>query len=127
LNASGLVPTRPLSPSPVPARHELKVLLESTRWPGDVDAVVLAVHEALINSQRHAGGATSAWVGLDGRRVVVEVCDSGPGFDLESHASHPPDAMAERGRGLWIISQIARRCDVRQRHGQTCLVLQFQP
>ncbi len=118
---------RALPPSPSAARRELQSLLESARWPGDVEGVVLAVHEALMNSQRHAGGATSATVGLDGPAVVVEVRDSGPGFDVDRHARVPPDPMAERGRGLWLISQLADSWDVRRVEHETCLRLRFDP
>ena len=101
---------------------------EARSWPGDIDAILLAVHEALINSQRHAGGATSATVEVeDGTALVVEVRDEGPGFDLAEHASDPPDPLAERGRGLWLITQIAVSWDVRQQEGETCLRLHFKP
>jgi anti-sigma regulatory factor (Ser/Thr protein kinase) len=89
--------------------------------------VVLAVHEALMNSQRHAGGATAAMVGLDGPAVVVEVRDEGPGFDVARHAEAAPDPMAERGRGLWLISQLANSWEVLRFDDETCLRLRFDP
>ena len=116
-----------LSPQPGPARHQLLELLEHADWPGDVDAVVLAVHEALINSLRHAGGATSASAGLAGRELIVEVCDAGPGFDVEGHAGDRPDAFAEQGRGLWLISQIAASWELHRDNEETCLILRFRP
>ena len=127
MNASSLEQTRPLSPRPALARHELRSLLESVRWPGDVESVVLAVHEAMINSERHAGGAHSARASLDGWDLIVEVRDGGPGFSVDPYAAGPPDAMAEQGRGLWIISQIAERWEVRHHKGQTSLRLRFRP
>jgi anti-sigma regulatory factor (Ser/Thr protein kinase) len=127
MNASSLAHTRTLPPFPGAARRELQDLLEDANWPGDVDSVVLAVHEALMNSQRHAGGAISACVGLDGTEVVVEVCDGGPGFDVPRHAARPPEVLAEQGRGLWLISQIADSWDVRKQRGETCLTLRFRP
>ena len=102
-------------------------MLDAAHWPGDIDAVVLAVHEALMNSYRHAGGVTSASMGLDGPDVCVEIRDAGRGFDVDHHAGHAPDAMAERGRGLWLISQIAQSWDVTRRNGETSLCLRFQP
>jgi signal transduction histidine kinase len=43
------------------------------------------VQEALSNAYRHAGGAgQSARSTVEGRRVVVEVSDAGPGFDPDS-------------------------------------------
>src|SRR5919199_918695 len=97
---------RPLSPQPARARRELRSFLESKAWPGDVDAVVLAVHEALINSVDHAGGINSALAKIQGRAVVVEVSDQGPGFEPKPPVT-PPDPLAERGRGLWLIDQLA--------------------
>lgn len=102
-------------------------MLEEAEWPGDVDAVVLAVHEALMNSCRHAGGVTSASAGLDGPELLVEIRDAGRGFDVDRHAAQPPDAMAERGRGLWLISQIAHSWAVRRHDGETSFCLRFQP
>lgn len=116
-----------LSPSPGRARHELQRLLESASWTGDVDAVILAVHEALANSQRHGGGVTGAFVQLQGEQVVVEVCDGGPPFDARHHTRRPPDPFAERGRGLWLISQIAHEWDIRRQRGENRLQLRFRP
>ncbi len=127
MNASSLDHSRSLPPVPGAARRELQSLLQDAEWPGDVDSVLLAVHEALMNSHRHGGGAVSARAGLDGRDVIVEVRDEGPGFDVGHHASHPPEVMAERGRGLWLISQIADSWDVHRDDGGTCFRLRFRP
>jgi anti-sigma regulatory factor (Ser/Thr protein kinase) len=127
LTACGLAQPRALPPSPSAARRELQSILEGARWPGDVEGVVLAVHEALMNSHHHAGGATAASVGLDGSSVVVEVRDSGPGFDVGRHTADPPDPMAERGRGLWLISQLAESWEVLRADDETCLRLRFGP
>lgn len=117
--------TRPLSPHPGSARHQLRGLLVSSGWEGDVDAVVLAVHEAMMNAMHHAGGATSATAALDGDRLVVEVRDCGPGFGFDGHAGAQPDPMAERGRGLWLISRIADNYEVERTSDGTCLRLAF--
>lgn len=127
MNVSSLAHSYPLSPSPAAARHQLRRTLESADWAGDVDGVVLAVHEALMNSYRHAGGVTYAGYALHGRVLVVEVRDCGPGFDVDPYVERHPDAMAERGRGLWLISQIATGWDVHHRDGETSFVLRFQP
>ncbi len=123
--STDIAPLHALSPIPARARHELHVLLRSAGWPGDCDSVVLAVHEALINSLRHAGGATSASAGVSGSAVVVEICDAGPGFDIDRHAHRPPEPLAESGRGLWLISQLAAHWEVQRHGGQICLRLEF--
>jgi len=123
---SDLVRPQALPPTPTQARRELQSLLRRAKWDGDVDSVVLAVHEALMNSLRHAGGATSACAEVRGAAVVVEICDSGPGFDINRHASQPPDPLAESGRGLWLICQIADSWGVEHSNGETCLRLEFE-
>ncbi len=127
MNISPLAHPRPLPPAPGPARRELQALLQGIDWPGDVDGVLLAVHEALMNSHRHGGGTVSARAAISGTELLVEVCDEGPGFDVDRHASHPPEVMAERGRGLWLISQIADSYDVRHDDAGTCFSLRFRP
>ena len=127
MNAPSFARTRPLPAAPGAARHALQSILREADWRGDVDGVVLAVHEALINSHRHAGGAISVKMWMDGTDVVVEVRDRGSGFDVGRYAADPPEAMAERGRGLWLISQIADSWDVRQDEGVTRLSLRFSP
>jgi anti-sigma regulatory factor (Ser/Thr protein kinase) len=126
MNSAGLAHTYDLSAQPARARQELQSLLESAGWRGDVEAVVLAVHEAIMNSMRHAGGATSATAGLAGADLVVEVRDGGPGFDVDEHSRRAPDPLAECGRGLWLITQIAASWKVERRDGETCLRLCFQ-
>ena len=113
-----------LSLRPTRARQQLENLLGRQKWPGDIDAVVLAMHEALVNAQRHAGGAVRLEVRVDGPTVVLEVFDRGPGFRLPSPPV-PPDPMAERGRGLWLMCRTSSRCDVRREGGQNCVCLRF--
>jgi anti-sigma regulatory factor (Ser/Thr protein kinase) len=120
-----LARTHALPPAPGAARRKLESLLDEADWPGDVEGVLLAVHEALINSHRHAGGAVSAQVSLQGEDLVVEIRDRGPGFDVSRHTGSRPDALAEQGRGLWLISQIADSWDVRRDRGVTCFSLRF--
>ena len=76
--------TRPveLPHQPGAARRELAEILEDASWEGDVDGVMLAVHEAMVNAQRHGGGVTKATAGFEGSNVVVEIADRGRGFDV---------------------------------------------
>jgi anti-sigma regulatory factor (Ser/Thr protein kinase) len=122
-----LAQTRWLSPNPTQARRELLALLRGSGWPGDVEGVCLAVHEAIMNSERHAGGATSAVARTNGQTLVVEVHDAGPGFDIDRYADRPPEPLAEQGRGLWLISQIADGWQVDRSGGKTRLQLTFVP
>lgn len=86
---------------------------------------MLAVHEALINAESHGHGLSRVAASVDGDDLVVEVCDAGSGFGAGWPGSVPPDPLAERGRGLWLIDQLARAVEVH--HGPTgvCLRLRF--
>ncbi len=113
-----------LSLRPARARRQLEELLAERRWKGDVEDVVLAMHEALVNAQRHAGGAVAVEAVLEGPTLVIEVVDRGPGFQLPSPPP-VPDPLAERGRGLWLMCRVSRRCEVQRDGDETCVRLCF--
>ena len=119
--------TRPvdLPTQPAAARRVLTRLLDDAAWQGDTDAVVLAVHEAMANAQRHAGGVTRATAALDGQAFVVEVADCGRGFRVPE-SPDMPDPSAERGRGLFLIRRLADGVDVVRSGREVCLVLRFE-
>ncbi len=119
--------TRPvaLSDQPGAARRQLARLLDDAGWDGDTDAVVLAVHEAMVNAHRHAGGVTHATAGVDDGAVVVEVADRGRGFRIPE-SPDMPDAAAETGRGLYLIRRLAADAHVVRSNGEVCLVLRFE-
>lgn len=110
----------------VAARADLERLLKD-RWRGDLDLTLIAVHEALINADRHGAGIRDAVARIDGDRVVVEVADYGGGFDHQAYVSHPPDLLAERGRGLWLVHQIASSFQVAQEPSGTRVIIEFLP
>ncbi len=123
--ASSLTRPMELSEQPAAARRQLTRLLDDAEWDGDADAVVLAVHEAMVNAQRHAGGVTHATAGLDRGAVVVEVADKGRGFGIPE-SPDMPDASAETGRGLYLIRRLAADARVVRSNGEVCLVLRFE-
>ena len=112
LSPSALARPINLSLRPAVARRQLKALLEDESWPGDADAIVLALHEALVNASRHGGGARRAEAGIAGADLVITVFDRGAGFDPGPFAQRSPEPMAERGRGLWLISRLATAYEV---------------
>jgi anti-sigma regulatory factor (Ser/Thr protein kinase) len=118
--------TRPveLSSQPTVARRELTQLLADEAWDGDVDGVILAVHEAMVNSQRHGGGVTRASAGVTGDTVVVEISDRGQGFEVPSSPAIA-DVAAERGRGLFLIRHLAAEARVVRAGADVCLRLRF--
>ena len=119
--------TRPveLSLQPAAARRELMKLLADEAWAGDVDGVILAVHEAMVNSQRHGGGVTGArvCVGLD--TVTVEISDRGGGFAVPETPAMA-EATAEQGRGLFLIRRLTAEAQVVQAGPDVCLTLRFE-
>lgn len=122
--ATSLTPVE-LSRQPAVARRELARLLGDATWGGDVDAVVLAVHEAMVNAQRHGGGVQRATAAFDGRDVVVEVSDRGRGFTIPE-SPDMPDAAAEHGRGLLLIRRLAADAHVVRTGRVVCLSLRFE-
>jgi anti-sigma regulatory factor (Ser/Thr protein kinase) len=127
LSTSALARPISLSLRPAAARRQLEVFLRDERWPGDVDGIVLALHEALVNATRHGGGAGRAEAAIadDGSELVIAVCDRGGGFDAGPFVRRSPDPMAERGRGLWLISRLATAYEVRSTDGGTEVVMRF--
>ena len=119
--------TRPveLPAQPVAARRQLARLLDDVGWDGDIDAVILAVHEAMVNAHRHAGGVRRATAAVEGRTVVVEVADGGPGFGVPE-SPKMPDVSGETGRGLYLIRRLADQVEVVRSDGEVCLVLRFE-
>ena len=118
--------TRPveLPHQPGAARRELAGILEDASWDGDVDGVMLAVHEAMVNAQRHGGGVTKATAGFEGPNVVVEISDRGKGFDVPDSPALA-DVAAEQGRGLFLIRHLADDAKVVRSGREVCLVLTF--
>lgn len=108
------------------ARADVQRLLAG-RWAGDLDLVLIAVHEALINADRHGAGIREASARLDGDLVIVEVADYGGGFDHHSYVGNQPDVLAERGRGLWLIHQIASSFHLVHEAEGTRLIVEFSP
>lgn len=122
---SGLDRPIELSRHPAVARRELARLLHDATWGGDVDGVILAVHEAMVNAQRHGGGVTRATADIEGRTVVVEVSDQGKGFDVPDSPALA-DVTAERGRGLFLIRHLVADAHVVRAGLDVRLVMTFR-
>lgn len=75
----------------------------------------LVVGELLSNAARHAGGHVCIELGLEGGHAQISVHDTSPVFSLDF--SRLPDTFSESGRGLFIISELARRVAVIHREG----------
>jgi anti-sigma regulatory factor (Ser/Thr protein kinase) len=75
-----------------------------------LDALVLSVHELVVNSIRHGGGEGVLTGWRSGTSVVVEVSDRGHLADPLAGSVAPP-GNSIFGRGLWIANQL---CDLLQ-------------
>ncbi len=119
--------TRPveLSRQPNVARRELAQMLADERWHGDVDGLILAVHEGMVNAQRHGGGITGASACIDGDTVVVEIADRGRGFEIP-RAMAVAEVTAERGRGLFLIDHLADEVTLERKGSEVCLTMKFE-
>lgn len=95
---------------PVPAtatllRREITRYLRRHAEDGSrLNAAQSIVAELLGNAVEHAGGPI--WVSLEwsGPQPILTVHDLGPEFDP---APTLPEVTAERGRGLWMVAQMA--------------------
>jgi anti-sigma regulatory factor (Ser/Thr protein kinase) len=93
------------------ARKEATAALAALTSASDVLAAVeLIIGELLSNAARHADGKVCLELGRVDGHVEISVHDASTAFALEIAA--PPDATSESGRGLYIISKLAKRIDV---------------
>ncbi len=88
----------------------------------DIEDIKLAVGEATSNAIRHGsplGECNRITIRCEqiGDAFVVEICDEGPGFDLESKTCKSPDQFAECGRGLFFMKQLMDRVSARNAPG----------
>jgi anti-sigma regulatory factor (Ser/Thr protein kinase) len=73
----------------------------------------LALDEVVANAQEHGRPPITVNAWADGR-LVIEVGDSGAGFDYGSVCrTHPPAPFGSRGRGLWIVRQLTDLVSIR--------------
>jgi serine/threonine-protein kinase RsbW len=89
------------------------------------EAFALAVHEAVANTIRHAGGTGEvAVVQDDDRKLIAEVCDHGPGIAGSVTVGMPPtDAVG--GRGMSLVNVLADHVEVRSGPGGTTVRLEM--
>lgn len=66
--------------------------------------------ELIGNAVRHAPGPLSVSFELRGRQLILHVIDKGHGFIYEP--SLPADLWSEGGRGLYLVSKLARHVEV---------------
>jgi serine/threonine-protein kinase RsbW len=81
----------------------------------------LALTEACTNSVRHAyadaGGVVEIVYELHADRLVVEVADSGEGFEPPEATEDDADELSEGGLGIAIIQALADDVEIGPRDG----------
>jgi PAS domain S-box-containing protein len=99
------------------ARAALVAALER-RGVCELDRTVaeLVFAELVGNAKRYAPGAVDVALDLSGDFAVLHVVDTGPGF--QHNARLPADALAESGRGLFIVSAVAEEFAVARCPGE---------
>ncbi|MEJ3747583.1 ATP-binding protein [Actinomycetes bacterium KLBMP 9797] len=75
--------------------------------PERVSMLTLAISELATNTLQHTAGGGRVRVWVDGKQLVVDVVDGGPGALPLGRGMPAPDAL--RGRGLAIVERL---CDV---------------
>ncbi|HEY3920616.1 MAG TPA: ATP-binding protein [Gaiellaceae bacterium] len=103
-------------------RLALTGLSRVRQFPDDVLAdVKLALTEACTNSVRHAydggEGTVEILYELHADRLVVEVTDSGEGFDHERVEADDSGELTEGGLGIAIIRALADEIEIGGRNG----------
>jgi anti-sigma regulatory factor (Ser/Thr protein kinase) len=96
-------------------RREIREYLQRHAEPGsDVDGAELIAAELLQNGVMHAGAPV--WVSLSwpGPHPILTVADLGPGFDIDAELPDDPLALGG-GRGLFIVSRLARQLEAARR------------
>lgn len=98
-------------------KHELMrfIARASSASPGDLAGCELIVGELIGNAVRHAPGALSLSVSIEGEDLVLHAVDEGPGF--ERMPILPESLWAESGRGLFLIDRLSRGLDVERLPG----------
>lgn len=87
----------------------------------------MAVQEAVVNASLHGSGVREVTAQAYGTELVVEVADYGEGFDPGGYVANPPDLLAEAGRGLWVMGQVATAVELRREPEGARVRLRFHP
>ncbi len=98
-------------------RHEYLHAIERLCDASDEDLSTcgLIFAELIGNVVRHAAGALSLSLQVHDGEIILHLIDKGPGFDYEP--ALPANVWAESGRGLYLISMLARNVKVERLPG----------
>ena len=106
-------------------RHDVKALAATSGFSDRADDVALTLDELIANAQEHGTPPIDVEAWSDGR-LILEVFDRGAGFDRpEIWKNHPPPPSGQRGRGLWIVRQLADRVEISSNFNGTRVHVEF--
>ena len=84
--------------------------------------ILLALNEAVGNAIRHASsGPLRVSCDVQGSALLMQVEDSGRGFDYRPAMAELPDPMAASGRGFFLMHELMDEVVVRTSRRGTCV------
>lgn len=92
------------------ARHQFVNAMRLIGGDQDYSTAELIFGELIGNVVRHAPGEIFVRLDWTAEHPILTVIDTGDGFEYDPHL--PRDVMAEGGRGLYIVSALAKRVDI---------------
>ena len=83
-----------------------------------ISDICIALSEACTNVVDHAaeGDEYEVSVGIRGNECVIEVVDTGGGFDGNTHGLRPVDYGAESGRGIQLMRALVDKVSFHEQH-----------
>jgi anti-sigma regulatory factor (Ser/Thr protein kinase) len=88
--------------------------------------IVMAVSELVTNSLEYAATAAALRAWTTPTHVVVEIADTGRGFDATFAGYVPPSPANIGGRGLWLARAVSDDLTIRQDEGGTAVRVFFR-
>ncbi len=113
-------------PADIPrVRQDLREMAVRTGFAGRASDLVLMLDELVANALEHGGPPITVRAWHDGR-LIMTVSDTGGGFDQRSVLrTHPPAMLGKRGRGLWIVRQVADHVEIDSTPQGTTVRIEF--
>jgi serine phosphatase RsbU (regulator of sigma subunit)/anti-sigma regulatory factor (Ser/Thr protein kinase) len=96
-------------------RDFVQAVTEEYGERADLNACEVIFSELVGNVLRYAPGRLSLGLSVDTRGVWLHIMDDGPGFS--GPPSLPPDVWSESGRGLFLVSALAKELSIRRLPG----------
>lgn len=88
----------------------------------DIDDLKVAVSEACTNALKHGGrdaeGNYIVHYTIDGKSLIIEVCDSGSGIEIEKIMTPDLENPKENGLGLYIIETLMDKVEIIKRENK---------